>query len=708
MREAKGEYSELEGAIAVIDSKRDDLDTRCSLIRLQWNLLLHDLVIVAKALGLDPPPANGLPRIDRDLHETENELIDAKNAARLIAAQVLEAIQTWMKENETVHRECGKSHDHQEKQKLLTAWISKEIEDLRLTYKSSHGLVDELMRQNKSITGHLERAIHDTKLAEEQLEQTHKLLDESAEKLAQAEKRSDRLDSKAVTAFPAPNQDVRSPLHRDSSVGIAQATANQTKETSSPSPEFTEKQMAKEYRMIVDARNRELQELRREKEQLIDDLERLRGKFISLTDEQLMATEYFKTLQLSLDHYKARAHYLEDIKLQLEEELDDVRAERRKLADEVKTEKGAQEAAIEGEMKRLENDLQRIRKQHDDYQQIADTQISKKTREAELYEATVIDVEKQAQRIADLEKRLSELRVSIQDSTNTYAEMAQLYDKIHTQISDARIVLDLLESNNLKDLAKDPQLQIDLERKFAFWEQVGNTREEIRSLMNRVDERFFEYKKIELMISFFVNNESQLMTQIDRAGAIFTKLEEQSSKPVFNHSQKNEQKTKLQAEKSKYAHTFGSLKTAKEKQSANVATLRRTSEQQLEHIRQLEDREKSIEQQVCEKENEVRKTVRAVEEHRNTVEDLQHQCSEIRISSEHNDNYFHELQKILKDKTKALDEEKQLRRRVDEDYEKMQRKWNALSQGDSAATEQLFQECEELRASRNAWIRRGK
>ena len=38
------------------------------------------------------------------------------------------------------------------------------------------------------------------------------------------------------------------------------------------------------------------------------------------------------------------------------------------------------------------------------------------------------------------------------------------------------------------------------------------------------------------------------MTQIDRAGAIFTQLEEQSSKPVFDLSHLNEQKNKLEAE----------------------------------------------------------------------------------------------------------------------------------------------------------------
>lgn len=55
---------------------------------------------------------------------------------------------------------------------------------------------------------------------------------------------------------------------------------------------------------------------------------------------------------------------------------------------------------------------------------------------------------------------------------------------------------------------------------------------------------------------------------------------------------------------------------------------------------------------------------------------------------------------MVKDKTRMLEEEKQLRKRVDEEFEKMQRKWNAISQSDSAVQEQLAEECDNLRVSR--------
>lgn len=51
-------------------------------------------------------------------------------------------------------------------------------------------------------------------------------------------------------------------------------------------------------------------------------------------------------------------------------------------------------------------------------------------------------------------------------------------------------------------------------------------------------------------------------------------------------------------QKAKFAHTFASLKSARDKQMANVEALRKTSDQQLEHLKQLEEREKNLEAQL--------------------------------------------------------------------------------------------------------------
>lgn len=53
----------------------------------------------------------------------------------------------------------------------------------------------------------------------------------------------------------------------------------------------------------------------------------------------------------------------------------------------------------------------------------------------------------------------------------------------------------------------------------------------------------------------------------------------------------------------------------------------------------------------------------------------------------------------MDDKTQALDEEKHLRQGVEEEYAKMQKTWDQITQGENPAEEQLAEECEELRVS---------
>ncbi|KAI9481711.1 MAG: hypothetical protein EXX96DRAFT_222280 [Benjaminiella poitrasii] len=53
---------------------------------------------------------------------------------------------------------------------------------------------------------------------------------------------------------------------------------------------------------------------------------------------------------------------------------------------------------------------------------------------------------------------------------------------------------------------------------------------------------------------------------------------------------------------------------------------------------------------------------------------------------------------MLKEKIKLLEEEKYIQSQLEENYEKMKKKWDKISQGDNPAEQQLIDECEELRA----------
>ncbi|KAG1069615.1 hypothetical protein G6F42_026232 [Rhizopus arrhizus] len=122
-----------------------------------------------------------------------------------------------------------------------------------------------------------------------------------------------------------------------------------------------------------------------------------------------------------------------------------------------------------------------------------------------------------------------------------------------------------------------------------------------------------------------------------------------------------------------------------------------TKEKQQELIRQLEEKEKALEAQVNDKENEIRKLYKTIEEDKTDLEDIGHLCEDYRISIDQNEIMLAELQKTLKEKTRLLDEEKRLKEQTEENYEKTKKKWDKISQGDNPAEQQLIDECEELR-----------
>lgn len=150
-----------------------------------------------------------------------------------------------------------------------------------------------------------------------------------------------------------------------------------------------------EHQLIVEARKKELEDLKEERQSLADNLDRLRSEFSSLSEERLMATEYFKLLQLSLELYKCRSNYFGEKKIKLEGEYDSLSSERRNLLDTAKSEKANQSTAMETEIRRLESDLTRIRKQRDDFLSTVNTQMSKRKREKELHEESTLSAMKE-------------------------------------------------------------------------------------------------------------------------------------------------------------------------------------------------------------------------------------------------------------------------------------------------------------------------
>lgn len=158
-----------------------------------------------------------------------------------------------------------------------------------------------------------------------------------------------------------------------------------------------------EHQLIMDARLKELEELKRERESLKENYDQLRQTIATLSDERLEESEYFKTLQISLEHYKSRAHHLEDWKEQLERTLDELTGERSRLEDEIKAEKANRTQVMEAAMRKIDGDILRIEKGRGELEATLDGFRAKEARGKQAQEAVSASLEKEKVKGKDLD-----------------------------------------------------------------------------------------------------------------------------------------------------------------------------------------------------------------------------------------------------------------------------------------------------------------
>ncbi|KAI7863065.1 hypothetical protein BDF14DRAFT_1734704 [Spinellus fusiger] len=642
--------------------------------------------------------------LPKDLSDAslKDQLQILQQATRLLTERALDHVETWKRSADQMQNQYRTSQDLTEQQMIITEWIKRDTEDLCVSYERIQHVMEELKEQERKREIQTDYIVDNLQSMKKHVEEAIIALEETTVVLVQAEKRYDRSKSTIVASLALgglggirEKQSDTTEMSKAKSYSVSKQkeTPPETNKPGSIADQAVKQQLA-EHQLIIDTRMKELEDLKHERRLLLEDTERLKSQLSALSEERLMETEYYKTLQVATDHYRSRTYYLEQMRTQLERELDTISLERRQLVDHVKAEKQSQSLAMETEMRRLENDLSRIRSQRDHFQLLLNEQTAKEAYEKEASDNVLASVEQQRQHILALQSEMVQARAEepmagpLEEELKTYIDLELELDQNGSLEEEKALKL---STDAMKNEAKE------IEQHIQRWKDRSATTDMHRQMyafMSELEIQKKEKDKLQLIIDFFENNEGQLLKQIDTVAAIYGKLEEQSTKKVLDLSQKKEQKMKLQAEKTKYAQTFPSLKAAKDKHLANVTSLRRTSEQQMEHINQLEEREKTQETQVEEKETEVRLAERTVERYRMEVDELTKKTNEYRISLERSDIQIHEVKR-----TRALDEEKQLKKRVDEDYEKMKRRWDMISHGDNPAEQQLAEECEELRVN---------
>ncbi|KAG2204484.1 hypothetical protein INT46_005413 [Mucor plumbeus] len=697
MRLAKDGVTQKEKTYESVKDNYLSKETRQGLFRIDWGLIQAEIVFMAKILiGAELPEPSELPHRNLSIDQQKDWSYRNQLALKEIGTKSLTRLESWSQQADLIQRKYRLEDDIMLKRVIVSDWLKTEIQDLHTSYKRGQQVMIELQKSLDSLLEQMNLVKGNVKMATIEVTSAAERLDDCVQELALACKRQDRNKSQLVAAlgYGGLGDLAERPTETDNTMKEETKQIQPKKEgieestVSASMAEQAIKTQFEEHKLILASREKEFENLKRDRQLLLRDEERLLSMF-TMGEDRLLETEYVKTLKLSIEHYRDRCYHLEQRRTDIEREMDKISASRQQLVEQVKSEKMAQGTTMEAEMRRLEGDLNRIRGQRDHFQLLVEEQKIKEGRERESQEKIISFANQGKTRIASLETRINRLKAE-QEMAGPFAKEANTFNELKSNLSHLNILLSSLEMIEKRTTPMHLSSLTALEQQLGKWK--SNTLiEEFDSISN-------ETQKSNLMIEFLEKNEGHLLEEIDRVAGIYDRLEEQQNKKVFDLAQKRDQALKLQAEKSKYAQTFASLISAKERQIAAVSSLRMTKEKQQELIRQLEEKEKSLELQVHEKENEIRKLYKTIEEDKTDLEDISHLCEDYRISIDQNEIMLIELQKMLKEKTRLLDEEKRLQDQTEENYEKMKKKWDKISQGDNPAEQQLIDECEELRA----------
>lgn len=187
-----------------------------------------------------------------------------------------------------------------------------------------------------------------------------------------------------------------------------------------------------EHKLILAARDKEFDNLKRDRQLLLRDEERLLSMF-TMGEDRLLETEYAKTLKLSIEHYRDRCYHLEQRRTDIEREMDKISVSRQQLVEQVKSEKMAQGITMEAEMRRLEGDLNRIRGQRDHFQLLVEEQKIKEGREREAQEKIISFANQGKLRIASLETRINKLKAE-QEMAGPFAKEANTFNDLKSNL----------------------------------------------------------------------------------------------------------------------------------------------------------------------------------------------------------------------------------------------------------------------------------
>ncbi|TPX57776.1 hypothetical protein PhCBS80983_g03563 [Powellomyces hirtus] len=474
---------------------------------------------------------------------------------------------------------------------------------------------------------------------------------------------------------------------------------------------------------IAETRLADIQHLRAKNLSLMEELEknRLQNANNVANDDLIRESPLYRNLD---EEYKYQLKENDVLKQRLDKnsvDLNESRAERARIAEDMEAEELGRRRGLEAEMKKLESDLTRIRGHRDQLQHNLDLRVSKDEIEIQQLQEIRVVANARKDRIHCLEQDVLRLKLHMAANTGdraliTFFEenpdgnpILDLRQKLKDAQHQIRELKHKVSGQNHVPLSEDAastdrqweenveERQDSLSSYKKLFGEAGSEVDAMKEFATRLEEREKELDKLRGKLEAFEKTESRLGSEIETLGKAWSELEEQNSRKVLDLAEKEDNILRLMAERTKYDQKCAML--TKQSATANnlAIALRRQSDKQLEQIRNLEQREKMLLQQLNVLERDVAAHKASFEQQQRSLADHLQEIAQLKGAERNWMSKYENATQLLKQKLALLENEMEERRKAQESLGILQRKVDKLSKTEAGPDAGLTKELEEYK-----------
>ncbi|KAK4519058.1 uncharacterized protein ATC70_009286 [Mucor velutinosus] len=479
---------------------------------------------------------------------------------------------------------------------------------------------------------------------------------------------------------------------------------------------------------LLEQRLRDINMIKEDRIGLKQQIARLEMDLICVPESRIYKAPICRQLSQSRAYNKDKCNRLSDICHDLQNALEDLQANRRRLIKELDSEQANHSQKLQEELRKLDEDLTRIRGQRDALQMtLEERKAATEAGRASIAELKVIaDTRKERVNYLETEVLRLQKKMAARTGVKEYYdllmnsdgreplllplqnELKALEEQVQAAkdvcINQAKIPQDTVESE-LAQISKLKQLELDVakfEEKYGFHPSADVDDGQIQQvLQDRIDTEKAMIAKSALKISNLEATEKQLLGEIENVAKAYGELEEENMTRVKALAAAEDEIIKLQTERVKYSQTFTALNKSKDAHSMVANALNKQNEKQLAHIKQLNEREKNLNNQLTCLERELNASNNVFDVYKTKIDEAKVTLDELKEKTSFSKSKISELQKSILDKVRLIEEGVYSRLRLEESCELLKRKVDSTNKVERPAEMKLRKEREEYRSLLN-------